>query len=43
VPDVEGVPARTPVEEFKLNPAGSAPLLMDQVMGPVPEAVSICE
>lgn len=42
VPEVVGVPEITPVEAFKLRPAGSAPALMPQVYGVVPpEAASV--
>ena len=41
VPAVVGVPEMTPVAAFKLKPAGSVPLLISQVIGVVPVAVSV--
>ena len=41
VPIVVGVPDITPVVSFKLKPAGSTRLDMDQVIGVVPVAVSV--
>jgi len=40
---VVGVPLMMPVEEFKLSPAGSVPLVRPHVMGAVPVAASVCE
>ena len=40
VPAAVGVPETTPVVSFKLKPAGSVRLDIDQVMGTVPVAVS---
>jgi hypothetical protein len=42
-PIAVGVPLTTPVEAFKIRPAGSEPLVTDQVMGVVPEAAKVCE
>jgi hypothetical protein len=41
VPAVVGVPEINPVFEFKLNPAGREPLVIDQVIGVVPVAASV--
>ncbi len=41
-PDAVGVPLRTPVEDPKLSPAGSVPLVNAQVIGVVPVAVIVC-
>jgi hypothetical protein len=42
VPAAVGVPLMTPVEEFKLSPAGRLPEDRDQVYGEVPpEALSV--
>jgi hypothetical protein len=44
LPGVVGVPDSTPVEEFRLIPAGRPPLLTDHVYGPVPPVtVSVSE
>jgi hypothetical protein len=44
VPLVVGVPEMTPVPAARLRPAGSAPLLIDQVYGGVPPlAASVAE
>jgi hypothetical protein len=40
VPAVVGVPEINPVLEFKFNPAGRVPLVIDQVIGVVPVAAS---
>jgi len=42
-PAVVGVPLMMPVEEFKLSPAESVPLVTLQVIGVVPVAVKVCE
>ena len=42
VPIAVGVPEITPVVSFKLRPAGSVRLDMDQVIGVVPVAASVC-
>jgi hypothetical protein len=36
VPEVVGVPDTTPVEAFKVKPAGNVPTLRDHEYGPVP-------
>jgi hypothetical protein len=36
VPAAVGVPLMTPVEAFRLRPAGKPPLVIDQVFGAVP-------
>jgi hypothetical protein len=42
VPAVVGVPEITPVEAFKLNPAGNEPVVMLHVYGEVPpEAANV--
>ena len=41
VPIAVGVPEITPEVVFKLRPAGSTPLDIDQVIGVVPVAVSV--
>ena len=41
VPIVVDVPEMTPVVSFKLRPAGSLPLEIDQVIGVEPVAVSV--
>ena len=42
VPSAVGVPASTPVDAFRVIPAGGVPLLTDQVYGAVPPvAVSV--
>ena len=41
VPAAVGVPEITPVVSFKLRPAGSLPLEIDQVIGVDPVAVSV--
>jgi len=41
VPAAVGVPEITPVVAFKVRPAGSTPLDIDQVIGVVPVAASI--
>jgi hypothetical protein len=41
VPTAVGVPEITPVATFKLNPAGSLPLAIAQVIGDVPVAASV--
>ena len=44
VPVAVGVPVMAPVEAFRLSPAGSDPLEMDQASAPVPPvAASVCE
>jgi hypothetical protein len=40
-PAVVGVPDITPVVSFKLKPAGSVRLDIDQVIGVVPDAASV--
>ena len=43
-PPAVGVPVMAPVEAFRFNPAGSAPLVIDQVYGVVPpDAFSVTE
>jgi len=42
VPIVVGVPVISPVDSFKLRPAGSVRLEIDQVMGVEPRAVRVC-
>ena len=42
-PAAVGVPLRTPVDEPRLNPAGSVPLATVQVMGAVPLAARVWE
>jgi len=42
VPVTDGVPEITPVATFKLKSFGSLPLDIDQVIGVVPVAVSVC-
>ena len=41
VPVAVGMPVIAPVVAFRIRPVGSAPLLIDQVMGVVPVAVSL--
>jgi len=36
VPAADGVPEITPVDEFKVNPAGRLPVVTDQVYGVTP-------
>jgi hypothetical protein len=36
VPEVVGVPVMAPVEEFSVKPAGSEPLMMENVYGGTP-------
>ena len=43
VPAAVGVPAMTPVELFKVSPAGSEPPVTAHVIGVLPEALSVCE
>ena len=44
VPLAVGVPVMAPVAAFKLSPAGSEPLVIDQVYGAVPPlAASVAE
>ena len=44
VPDAAGVPEIVPVEAFRVNPAGSEPLLTDHEYGVVPPlACSVAE
>jgi hypothetical protein len=38
-----GVPAMTPVDGFRVRPAGSAPLITVHVMGVLPEAARVVE
>jgi hypothetical protein len=38
-PGVEGVPEMTPVETFKLNPAGRDPAVIENATGAVPPVV----
>jgi hypothetical protein len=38
-----GVGVPLTVEAFRVSPAGSAPLVTDQVIGVVPAALSLCE
>ena len=42
-PGAEAVPLMTPVEEPKLRPAGSVPLVMVHVIGLVPDAAKLVE
>ena len=42
VPDAVGIPVIAPVVSFKLKPAGSVRLEIDQVIGVVPVAASVC-
>jgi hypothetical protein len=42
-PSDAGVPLITPVEAFKVSPEGSAPPVTDQVIGMLPEAVTVWE
>ena len=41
VPNTVGVPLMTPVEAFKVSPAGSAPPVRAHVIGVLPEALSV--
>jgi hypothetical protein len=41
VPIAVGVPDITPLAVFKLKPVGNVPLLIDQVIGTVPVALSV--
>ena len=43
MPGALGVPLMSPVDAFRVSPGGSVPLVTAQVMGVVPEAVSVCE
>ncbi len=43
LPVAVGVPLIMPVEDPRVRPAGSAPLVKVQVIGVVPVAVSVCE
>jgi len=40
LPEVEGVPLRTPVEAERASPAGSEPVVMDQLYGGRPPAAA---
>ena len=42
-PAAVGVPLRMPVEEPRLSPAGSVPLVTAHVIGVVPAATNVCE
>ena len=42
-PAAVGVPLRIPLEEPRLNPAGSVPLVTAHVIGAVPPAIRVCE
>jgi hypothetical protein len=42
-PIAVGVPLINPVDPFKVSPVGSDPLVKLQVIGSVPEALSVCE
>ena len=42
-PAAVGVPLRTPVEDPRLSPAGSVPLVTAHVIGVVPAATNACE
>ena len=42
-PGVVGVPLMTPVEAFKVSPAGSVPLVTAHVIGALPEALRVWE
>src|ERR1035441_3396710 len=43
MPGAAGMPLIMPVEEPRVNPEGSAPLVTVQVIGVVPVTVSVCE
>jgi hypothetical protein len=44
IPAADGIPEITPVEAFRLNPAGKPPEMMDHVSAPVPPAAdNVCE
>ena len=42
-PNAVGVPPMTPLEAFKVSPAGNEPPVTAQVIGVLPEALSVCE
>ena len=42
-PAAAGVPPMVPVEEPRVSPAGSVPLVTAHVIGVVPPAISFCE
>ncbi len=42
-PETDGVPEMTPVEASIVRPVGSEPELTVKVIGPEPDAVTVCE